>query len=86
MEEALDWISENQSIAALTWVAVVLATAVLWAATKGDAEAAVEFVVPLPKQCEDGWEGEVLERPALKVCEIFLCSLSSFYFLFSFFL
>lgn len=71
MEEALDWISENQSTVALTWVAVVFATAVLWLATKGESEAAVDFEVPLPKQCEPGWQGEVLQEPSLKVCYSF---------------
>jgi hypothetical protein len=68
MDEAFDWVSDNQGIAALTWVAVVFATAVLWFATKGDSEAAVDFEVPLPKQLEDGWQGEVLQEPSLKVC------------------
>jgi hypothetical protein len=68
MDEAFDWVSENQGIAALTWVAVVFATAVLWLTTKGDSEAAVDFEVPLPKQLEDGWQGEVLQEPSLKVC------------------
>jgi hypothetical protein len=68
MDEALDWVSDNQGIAALTWVAVVFATAVLWFTTKGDSEAAVDFEVPLPKQLEDGWQGEVLREPSLKVC------------------
>lgn len=67
MEEALDWISENQGTVALTWVAVVFATAVLWLTTKGESEAAVDFEVPLPKQCEPGWQGEVLQEPSLKV-------------------
>lgn len=67
MDEAFDWVSENQGIAALTWVAVVFATAVLWLTTKGDSEAAVDFEVPLPKQLEDGWQGEVLQEPSLKV-------------------
>jgi hypothetical protein len=68
MDEALDWVSDNQGIAALTWVAVVFATAVLWFTTKGDSEAAVDFEVALPKQLEDGWQGEVLREPSLKVC------------------
>lgn len=68
MDEALDWVSENQGIAALTWVAVVFATAVFWFTTKGDSEAAVDFEVPLPKQLEGGWQGEVLREPSLKVC------------------
>jgi hypothetical protein len=68
MDEALDWVSDNQGIAALTWVAVVFATAVLWFTTKGDSEAAVEFEVPLPRQLESGWQGEVLREPSLKVC------------------
>jgi hypothetical protein len=80
MDEAFDWVSENQGIAALTWVAVVFATAVLWLTTKGDSEAAVDFEVPLPKQLEDGWQGEVLQEPSLKVC-----SSLYFYFLLSFF-
>lgn len=63
----MDWISENQSTVALTWVAVVFATAVLWLTTKGESEAAVDFEVPLPKQCEPGWQGEVLQEPSLKV-------------------
>ncbi|KAH0377308.1 Aldedh-domain-containing protein, partial [Aureobasidium melanogenum] len=67
MEEALDWVSENQGTVALTWVAVVFATAVLWLATKGESEAAVDFEVPLPKQCEPGWQGEVLHEPSLKI-------------------
>ncbi|KAG9946760.1 Aldedh-domain-containing protein, partial [Aureobasidium melanogenum] len=67
MEEALDWISENQGTVALTWVAVVFATAVLWLTTKGESEAAVDFEVPLPKQCEPGWQGEVLQEPSLKI-------------------
>ncbi|CAD0098854.1 unnamed protein product [Aureobasidium mustum] len=67
MEEALDWVSENQSTVALTWVAVVFATAVLWFATKGESEAAVDFEVPLPKQCGPGWQGEVLQEPSLKI-------------------
>lgn len=67
MDEALDWVSENQGIAALTWVAVVFATAVFWFTTKGDSEAAVDFEVPLPKQLENGWQGEVLREPSLKV-------------------
>lgn len=64
----MDWVSENQGTVALTWVAVVFATAVLWLATKGESEAAVDFEVPLPKQCEPGWQGEVLQEPSLKVC------------------
>ncbi|KAI4738720.1 ALDH-like protein [Aureobasidium sp. EXF-12298] len=67
MDEVFDWVSENQGIAALTWVAVVFATAVLWLTTKGDSEAAVDFEVPLPKQLEDGWQGEVLQEPSLKI-------------------
>ncbi|KAI5239004.1 ALDH-like protein [Aureobasidium subglaciale] len=67
MEEALDWVSDNQGTVALTWVAVVFATAVWWFMTKGDSEAAVDFEVPLPKQCEDGWQGEVLREPGLKI-------------------
>ncbi|CAD0058270.1 unnamed protein product [Aureobasidium pullulans] len=34
MEEAFDWVSDNQGTVALTWVAVVFATAVLWFTTK----------------------------------------------------
>ncbi|KAI5202999.1 hypothetical protein AUEXF2481DRAFT_48275 [Aureobasidium subglaciale EXF-2481] len=67
MEEALDWVSDNQGTVALTWVAVVFATAVWWFTTKGDSEAAVDFEVPLPEQCEDGWQGEVLREPGLKI-------------------
>jgi hypothetical protein len=40
----------------------------LWFTTKGDSEAAVDFEVALPKQLEDGWQGEVLREPSLKVC------------------
>ncbi|THY44787.1 ALDH-like protein [Aureobasidium pullulans] len=67
MEEAFDWVSDNQGTVALTWVAVVFATAVLWFTTKGDSEAAVNFEVPLPKQCEPDWQGEVLQEPGLKI-------------------
>jgi hypothetical protein len=78
MDEAFDWVSDNQGIAALTWVAVVFATAVLWLTTKGDSEAAVDFEVPLPKQLEDGWQGEVLQEPSLKVCFSLFSLLLSF--------
>lgn len=79
MEEAFDWVSDNQGTVALTWVAVVFATAVLWFTTKGDSEAAVNFEVPLPKQCEPDWQGEVLQEPGLKVCFAFpSCSFLSF--------
>ena len=79
MEEAFDWVSDNQGTVALTWVAVVFATAVLWFTTKGDSEAAVNFEVPLPKQCEPDWQGEVLQEPGLKVCFAFpSCSILSF--------
>lgn len=78
----MDWISENQGTVALTWVAVVFATAVLWLTTKGESEAAVDFEVPLPKQCEPGWQGEILQEPSLKVCLFLPCSdLASIVFL-----
>lgn len=32
-----------------------------------DTEQPVDFSVPLPKQCEPGWAGEVLDEPAIKV-------------------
>ncbi|CAD0111049.1 unnamed protein product [Aureobasidium uvarum] len=67
MEEALDWVSDNQGIVALTWVAVVFATALLWFTTKGNSEKAVDFEVPLPKQLEPDWQGEGLQEPSLKI-------------------
>ncbi|KAI4727515.1 ALDH-like protein [Aureobasidium sp. EXF-10728] len=67
MEEALDWVSENQGTVALTWVAVVFATALLWFTTKGDSEKAVDFEVPLPRQLDPDWQGEVLQEPSLKI-------------------
>ena len=32
-----------------------------------DAEAPVTFRIPVPEQCQQGWEGEVLDEPAIKV-------------------
>ncbi|KAI4715917.1 ALDH-like protein [Aureobasidium sp. EXF-10727] len=75
MEEALDWVSENQGTVALTWVAVVFATALLWFTTKGDSEKAVDFEVPLPRQLDPDWQGEVLQEPSLKVRYYFLFQL-----------
>ena len=51
----------------LTGLVVAIAgLVVLWA--KPDAEAAVDYSVPLPQQCQPGWKGEVLEKPSIKVC------------------
>ena len=81
MDEALAWVAENQGAAALTWVAVVLATAVVWVVFKGkDEEKAVNFEVLVPEQCRAGWEGKVVEG-GLKVCEFFPIFLF-FFFLF----
>lgn len=72
MDEALAWVAENQGAAALTWVAVVLATAVLWVVFRGrDEEEAVDYQVLVPEQCRPGWEGKVVEG-VLKVCAFFL--------------
>lgn len=32
-----------------------------------DAEAAVDYTVPIPEQCKPGWKGEELEDPQIKV-------------------
>jgi len=50
----------------LSLAAIVFTSAVLYL-VKPDPEAAVDFDVPIPVQCEPGWQGEVLENPSLKV-------------------
>lgn len=83
MDEALAWVAENQGAAALTWVAVVLATAVLWVVFRGrDEEKAVAFEVLVPEQCRPGWEGKVVEG-VLKVCELLFFSVVFFFVLLS---
>ena len=33
-----------------------------------DAEAAVDYTVPIPEQCKPGWKGEELKNPQITVC------------------
>lgn len=61
------WIGRNYAIYFI-WTG--LATAVVGLvlrSLKPDAEAAIDYKVPLPPQCLPGWKGEVLEKPSLKV-------------------
>ena len=65
--DALNWCIQNAGSVLLTGLVVVVAGVVFrWA--QPDAEAAVDYEVPLPAQCQPGWKGEVLENPSLKVC------------------
>lgn len=36
-----------------------------------NAEAAVDYTVPIPEQCKPGWKGEELEDPQIKVHLLF---------------
>lgn len=46
------------------WVATL---AFIWITCRANPEAPVKYVVEPPEQAEPGWEGEVLEKPSLKV-------------------
>jgi hypothetical protein len=46
----------------------VLACLLSYYFLRSDAEAAIPYDVPPPKQAMPGWKGEVLEKPKLKVC------------------
>jgi hypothetical protein len=45
----------------------VVALSVIWFFCRADPEKAVKYVVEPPEQAKPGWEGEVLEKPTLKV-------------------
>lgn len=65
--ESIAWVADNFWTVLLTGVAISFA-GVIFQWTKPDPEAAVDFEVPLPPQCQPGWKGQVLEKPSLKVC------------------
>lgn len=46
------------------WIA---ALSVIWFFCRADPEKPVKYVVEPPEQAKPGWEGEVLEKPSLKV-------------------
>lgn len=55
------------------WFQVLIAVAssaaifgFLYAASLED-EAPVDFRIPVPEQCAPGWEGELLDKPSVKV-------------------
>lgn len=53
-----------------TVAAILLAVIAAWLAyrlSRTDPEAAVQFTVPTPDQCKPGWQGQVLERPSIKI-------------------
>lgn len=61
--ENINWIVHHVVTIAFTSVAVAVAVYLL----KPDPEAAIDYEVPLPEQCEPEWKGEVLENPSIKV-------------------
>jgi len=66
--DVLDWCVQNVAITLATCI-VIAATGIIVYVARPDQEAAVEYHVPLPPQCEPGWKGEVLENPSIKVCQ-----------------
>jgi len=42
----------------------------------GEHEGAVPYDVAVPEQCKDGWEGQVLEEPSIKVGRFFVAQSS----------
>ena len=64
--ETINWVIQNVTTLLLTSV-VVAVTGLVIILVKPDSEAAVDYDVPLPQQCQPGWKGEVLENPSIKV-------------------
>lgn len=50
-------------------VAVILLLTLHYAFFSTDEERPANFTISLPKQCKPGWQGQVLEEPAIKVKE-----------------
>lgn len=67
--EFLDTFSQQLSPLALgvSLVAFVISFWFLKLVLSNDAEAAVDYTVPIPEQCKPGWKGEELEDPQIKV-------------------
>lgn len=54
-----------QVLIAITSSAVIFVF--FYVASRAD-EAPVAFRIPVPEQCTPGWEGELLDKPSIKVC------------------
>lgn len=67
--EALHWVASNTTTALLTATVVAVASLIVYL-QKSNKEAAIDFDVPLPPQCQPGWQGTVLENPSIKVCSV----------------
>lgn len=48
----------------------VMALVFIWITCRADPEAPVVYNVEPPAQAAPGWKGQVLEKPALKVCHL----------------
>jgi len=64
--EALTGLLEHYNAIAVSVVAIVLATVVI-SNVRVRKWGGVPYTVPIPEQCKPGWEGEVLENPAITV-------------------
>jgi Aldehyde dehydrogenase family len=68
---------EDVSPALVTAIVAVVTLLYLFArfTTAGWNEAAVNYDVPVPEQAKEGWKGEILSKPSLKVSSILLGSM-----------
>ena len=59
----IPWLEISIFVFSIAFVSTIFKSVVL----KDDDDQAVNFKVPIPKQCSPEWEGDVLEQPSIKV-------------------